>query len=141
MPSKIDLCTILVREKVFCMFKHPYKAIVFSSVLAATAFGGVAQAKNFSLGSPQRVAAARAHLEAVCRPLEAKENYRAAARCFTNVADYLSRSTALLVSPFPPRPIAVSATPLEPWYGVSRPYLRRSSSLLASNYVLLGVGF
>ncbi len=72
LPSERDLtCVASNYERRFCMSKHPYRTTAVASVLAIAALGGVAQAKDAPLGSRQRVAAARAHFEGLCRPLEA----------------------------------------------------------------------
>lgn len=123
------------------MSKHPFRAVAVSGFLAIAALVGVAQAKDAQLGSRQRVAAARAHFETVCIPLEANGNFRAAARCFANVSDYLYRPAAVLIGPLAPRPVVTAAPRLGLAGGLYKPYPRRPGSLLASNYVLLGVGF
>lgn len=113
---------------------------VIAAGVAALAIGcGPAGAQGSLAEAEARLATAKQHVDAVCRPLELRRSYRLATRCYGNVAAYLDNPQRDRIEPLPPvRVAAPRPVPL------SEPVIRaprRATSLLASNYILLGVGF
>ncbi|CAO4176440.1 hypothetical protein [Methylorubrum aminovorans] len=110
---------------------------IVSFAVAASA-PGVALAQN-EVVSEARLLRAKQHMQQVCQPLETRREFSKAARCFSNVTAYLTDPTVALATPMQPRlarePVAPSSS------RVAMLVPRRGSSLLTSNFVLLGVGY
>lgn len=99
---------------------------------------GSAMAQN-EVVDQARLSVAKRHMAQVCQPLEAAHHYTRAVRCFSNVTAFLTDRSVQLIHPMvahrPVREAAPAPT------RVAMATYRRSSGLLASNFVLLGVGF
>ncbi|WP_342165069.1 hypothetical protein [Methylobacterium sp. SD21] len=107
--------------------------------LAVVALGsGSALAQN-EVVDPARLTVAKRHMAQVCQPLEAAHQYTRAVRCFSNVTAYLTDRSVQLIAPTVPQRVARDVAPAPT--RVAMASYRRPGGLLASNFVLLGVGY
>lgn len=113
-------------------------ALAFMASALATAAPALAQ------GGPSpreaRLEAARQHMRLACQPLEERGQYTRAFRCYSDVTAFLADPSIAEIGSRRPIRIA-SARVDQPVVPVAARPQRQGSGLLASNYVLLGVGF
>jgi hypothetical protein len=115
-------------------------AILVSGLAITT---GPSSAQTVAPAREARLEIAKQHMKLVCQLLEAQRSYGRAFRCYSNVTAFLSDPKIVEISGARPVRVASArfdlAAPLAPARSI-RP-VRSASSLLASNHILLGVGF
>ncbi len=122
------------------MFRTATAMVGIASALALGA--GPVSAQDSVSSREIRLETARQHMKSACQPLEAHRQYEKAYRCYSDVTAFLSDPNIVEIGLGPIRPIRVATARIDLTASVASIRQQRSaSSLLASNHILLGVGY